>query len=158
MSEHVAEIKWEKNAHADDASTYSRNHVSHFDGKQKLNVSASVEYKGDALCADPEQLLVSAAASCHMLFFLAIAEQLGFLPESYCDMPVGYLERRTAVGWRLRELSFIRRLFFPERRGRTRMLLTGCILEHTSGVLLVIQLKPPLRSVIIQSNVKGPAQ
>lgn len=93
MSEHAAEISWKKNIHADDASTYSRNHVGRFEGEQKLNISAAIEYKGDARCADPEQLLVTAAASCHMLFFLAIAEQQGFLPESYSDTPVGYLEK-----------------------------------------------------------------
>lgn len=91
MSEHYADIKWEKSPHADDGSTYSRNHVARFDGQQLLNVSAAIEYKGDAVCADPEQLLVTAVASCHMLFFLAIAEHQGFLPESYVDTPVGYL-------------------------------------------------------------------
>lgn len=112
MSEHVAEIKWERNTHADDASTYSRNHVSYFDGEQKLNVSAAVEYKGDALCADPEQLLVSAAASCHMLFFLAIAEQQGFLPESYSDMPVGYLEKAGGGGLEITEIELYPKIVF----------------------------------------------
>ncbi|OSQ33979.1 OsmC family protein, partial [Thalassospira mesophila] len=98
MSQHIAEISWEKDTHTDDASTYSRNHVARFEGQQKLNISAGVEYKGDALCADPEQLLVTAAASCHMLFFLAIAEQQGFLPESYSDTPVGYLEKTDGGG------------------------------------------------------------
>jgi organic hydroperoxide reductase OsmC/OhrA len=32
-------------------------------------VSASVEYKSDPMYADPEQMVVSAVASCHMLFF-----------------------------------------------------------------------------------------
>jgi organic hydroperoxide reductase OsmC/OhrA len=112
MSEHVAEIKWEKEIHSNDASTYSRNHVARFEGQQKLNISAAVEYKGDALCADPEQLLVTAAASCHMLFFLAIADQQGFLPESYSDTPVGYLEKTENGGLEITLIELYPKIVF----------------------------------------------
>ena len=61
-----------------------------------IQVSASVEYKGDPTCADPEQMLVSAVSSCHMLFFLAIAEHQGFTVESYQDQPIGHLEKNSA--------------------------------------------------------------
>lgn len=93
MSEHKATIEWNRAPHAQQENTYSRNHVATLAGDQKLNVSASVEYKGDAACADPEQLLVNALASCHMLTFLAIAEFKGYRVAQYRDNAVGYLEK-----------------------------------------------------------------
>lgn len=93
MSVHEATINWQRNPHESEANTYSRNHRVTLNGGQEVNVSASVEFKGDPNCADPEQMLVSAVSSCHMLFFLAIAELQGYQVESYQDNPKGYLER-----------------------------------------------------------------
>jgi organic hydroperoxide reductase OsmC/OhrA len=59
-------------------------------------MSAATEYKGDPNCADPEQLFLTALASCHMLTFLAIAEVKGYRVESYRDAPVAYLEKNAA--------------------------------------------------------------
>lgn len=91
MSEHKATIEWNRAPHAEQEKTYSRNHVATLAGGQRLNVSASVEYKGDVACADPEQLLVNALASCHMLTFLAIAEFKGYRVAQYRDNAVGHL-------------------------------------------------------------------
>jgi len=98
MSVHEAKINWQRNPHLSDSSTYSRNHQVSLNGHQQLNVSASEEFKGDPGCADPEQMLVSAVSSCHMLFFLAIAEFQGFNVESYEDTPKGYLEKNAKGG------------------------------------------------------------
>lgn len=93
MSQHFAAIQWHRVPHPSEASTYSRNHVAALNGQQSLNVSASTEFKGDAACADPEQLLVTALASCHMLTFLAVAERQGYKVEQYEDHAVGFLEK-----------------------------------------------------------------
>lgn len=93
MSEHSATISWSHVPHEGEPETYSRNHTSALKGGQLLNVSAAVAYKGDADCTDPEQMLVSAVASCHMLVFLAIAEAKGLHVESYEDAAVGTLEK-----------------------------------------------------------------
>lgn len=93
MSVHSSNVQWRRTPHASDPATYSRNHLAVLAGGQELQVSASVEFKGDEDCADPEQLLVTAVSSCHMLFFLAIAEQQGFTVDRYDDRPVGFLEK-----------------------------------------------------------------
>lgn len=98
MSVHQSAIRWQRNPHEADANTYSRNHQVTLNGGQQLNVSASTEFKGDSSCADPEQMLVSAVSSCHMLFFLAIADFQGYQVESYHDDPVGHLERNDKKG------------------------------------------------------------
>lgn len=98
MSVHQAKINWQRKPHCSDSVTYSRNHQVSLNGDQQLQVSASTEFKGDPNCADPEQMLVSAVSSCHMLFFLAIAEFQGFQVESYEDVPAGYLEKNGKGG------------------------------------------------------------
>lgn len=98
MSEHSAEIHWRRAPHPQDAGTYDRNHDARFSGGQSLRVSASAEFKGDPACVDPEQMVVSAVGSCHMLFFLAIAEQQGYLVERYHDQPVGTLGKSDRGG------------------------------------------------------------
>ncbi|MCP1675718.1 organic hydroperoxide reductase OsmC/OhrA [Natronocella acetinitrilica] len=92
MSVHHSAISWQRAPHETDPTTYSRNHRVSLNGGQQVNASAAVEFKGDSRCSDPEQLLISAVSSCHMLFFLAIAEIQGYQVESYEDDPVGYLE------------------------------------------------------------------
>lgn len=93
MSVHQATIEWQRAPNAVDPQTYSRNHQALMNGGQVVKVSAGVEYKGDASCADPEQLLLSALGSCHMLTFLAIAEVQGYTVEHYRDTPTGHLEK-----------------------------------------------------------------
>lgn len=93
MSQHSAAIQWFRAPHPLDQRTYSRNHLAALNGQQSVNVSASIDYKGDPACADPEQLLVSALASCHMLTFLAIAEFQGYRVDKYEDNAVGHLEK-----------------------------------------------------------------
>lgn len=98
MSQHRAGILWLRSTHHHDGGTYSRNHVAKLSGQQCVKVSSSVEFSGDPTCADPEQMLVSAVASCHMLTFLAIAEFQGYRVERYEDNAVGHLEKSEGMG------------------------------------------------------------
>jgi organic hydroperoxide reductase OsmC/OhrA len=104
MSVHKAKISWQQDPHSSDSNTYSRNHLVELNSNQHLEVPASEEFKGDAHCADPEQMLVSAVSSCHMLLFLAIAEFQGLTVESYEDNPDGHLENNLNGGSKLRLL------------------------------------------------------
>lgn len=92
MSIHSSRINWQRAVHPLDKATYNRNHIATLNGNQAVAVSASEEFKGDPACAEPEQMLVSAVSSCHMLFFLAIAERQGVTIESYKDRAIGHLE------------------------------------------------------------------
>lgn len=96
MSIHVSHLHWQHKPHSSEAGSYTRDHRATLSGGQVVHVSASPEYKGSPDCADPEQLLVTALASCHMLFFLAIAELKGYRVEEYRDAPLGHLEKDAA--------------------------------------------------------------
>ncbi len=126
MSVHQSAIRWQHAPHETDADTYSRNHRATLNGGQQVDVSASVDFKGDESCADPEQMLVSAVSSCHMLFFLAIAEFQGYRVESYEDDPVGHLESRDTKGMEITRIELSPRVTFggdklPDRKAISRI-------------------------------------
>ena len=52
--------------------TYNRNATVSNPGKPALSVSSAPEYAGDPSCWNPEDLLGSALATCHMLTFLSL--------------------------------------------------------------------------------------
>jgi organic hydroperoxide reductase OsmC/OhrA len=45
----------------------------------------------DAAAVDPEEALVAAASSCHMLFFLALCAARGYVVDRYEDAAIGTL-------------------------------------------------------------------
>ncbi|MGH7291322.1 MAG: OsmC family protein, partial [Myxococcota bacterium] len=58
-----------------------------------LDASAAPEYRGRADLPNPEEALVAALSSCHMLTFLAIAARRRFVVDSYTDDAVGHMEK-----------------------------------------------------------------
>jgi len=101
MSEHHASIAWALGDSPFTYDGYPRAHTTRYGGGVAVQVSAAQEYRGDASLPNPEELLVSAAASCHMLTFLAIAARKKWVVLAYEDAAVGYLEpndeRRLAI-------------------------------------------------------------
>ena len=74
MSEHRIALEWTASDAPFTYEAYTRNHTIRFkDGQEVLTASASPVYRGDGSKADPEDMLVAALSSCHMLSFLAIA-------------------------------------------------------------------------------------
>lgn len=125
-SRHAIEARWFRRAHPEVSATFCRNHEVIVGTGQRLQVSAAKDYKGDPSLADPEQLLVGSVASCHMLFFLAIAEMNGYVVESYIDTAAGYLEREDAGGFSVRRIALAPKVTFspekcPDRKELERM-------------------------------------
>jgi organic hydroperoxide reductase OsmC/OhrA len=93
MAEHHIVLNWEKGDAPFTYETYPRNHALSFkNGQETMIASSSPAYKGDGSKADPEDLLVAALSSCHMLSFLAIAAKKKLTVDSYRDDAVGFLE------------------------------------------------------------------
>lgn len=100
MSEHRIALDWKAGDGAFTYESYTRNHSIQFkDGAQLLAASASPVYRGDADKADPEDMLVAALSSCHMLSFLAIAAKKRLTVTSYRDEAVGFLENEGGKLW-----------------------------------------------------------
>ena len=95
MSEHKATIKWSRGGKDFAYKTYSRDHTWVVNGNE-MPASATTAYLGNPNRVDPEAALVAALSSCHMLTFLALAANKGFVVESYEDAAVGHLEKNAA--------------------------------------------------------------
>lgn len=97
MTQFEATIAWERGQQPFADNRYSRAHEWRFDGGLTVAGSSSPHSvpspMSDAAAVDPEEALVAAVSSCHMLFFLSIAAQRGFIVDSYLDRAVGVLER-----------------------------------------------------------------
>src|SRR3954451_10631617 len=94
MSTYTATITWKSDS--PDTFTknqYTRGHEWSFDGGVTVLASSSphavrVPFSVEA-AVDPEEALVAAASSCHMLSFLWLAAKAGFNIGSYTDNAVG---------------------------------------------------------------------
>jgi len=97
MSEHKATIIWNRTGPDFVAGKYSRQHSWTFDGGITLPASASPSVVpppwSNPAYVDPEEAFVAAVSSCHMLTFLFLASQQGFLVDSYHDEAVGMISR-----------------------------------------------------------------
>jgi len=68
-----------------DYASYSREFQVKIEGKPDLIGSAAAPFRGDASLHNPEDLLLAAVSSCHMLSYLAIAARAGVLVLDYTD-------------------------------------------------------------------------
>lgn len=97
MTLHVAEIAWARGEAAFLDHGYSRAHVWRFDGGAEVPASSAptsvAPPLSDPTAVDPEEALAAAVASCHMLFFLALAAKAGFVIDAYADRPEALLAR-----------------------------------------------------------------
>jgi organic hydroperoxide reductase OsmC/OhrA len=93
MSEHKARIIWARNGVEFGYKTYSRDHLWRFENGVEVPASAAPAYLGNPERVDPESAFVAALSSCHMLTFLAVAANKGFIVDNYEDDAVGHLEK-----------------------------------------------------------------
>ncbi len=97
MSEYSAQVLWERGADAQ-GRRYSRAHNWLFDGGISVPASASPHIVplpySSAEAVDPEEALVAALSSCHMLFFLQYAHDCGHTVLRYEDNAVGEMGKR----------------------------------------------------------------
>jgi organic hydroperoxide reductase OsmC/OhrA len=100
MAEHRIRLTWTDGGRPFTYESYPREHEIVFkDGQDRLTASASPAYKGDGKHADPEDMLVAALSSCHMLSFLAICTKKKITVQSYEDDAVGFLENDGGNLW-----------------------------------------------------------
>jgi organic hydroperoxide reductase OsmC/OhrA len=93
MSEHTARIVWTRTTPAFTLPTFSRDHAVEFGTGQSLELSSTFELRGNPKRVNPEELLLGALASCHMMAFLALAARDGWVVDAYEDSALGFLEK-----------------------------------------------------------------
>ena len=85
-------------------SSYTRDHQIAIDGKERLNLSADAAFKGSADLWNPEDQLVSALSSCHMLTYLALASRNNLVVLAYKDRAKGIMVQE-GNGGRFKEVT-----------------------------------------------------
>ncbi|WP_415288598.1 OsmC family protein [Brevundimonas sp. S1H14] len=96
MSQHVAVVEWNRGDQPFSDNKYGRGHDWRFDGGAVVRGSSAPSPMippplSEEAAVDPEEALVAALSSCHMLFFLAYARKDGFVVDSYRDEAEGTL-------------------------------------------------------------------
>lgn len=100
MATHGCNVAWSRGSATFTDLQYSRRHVWRFDGGAEVPGSSSPHSVrvpwSDPAAVDPEEALVAAVASCHMLWFLSLAAAEGYVVDSYEDSaeavlgPIGF--------------------------------------------------------------------
>ena len=98
--EYRARVHWQRGAAVFTDNRYSRGHSWHFDEGVTVPASSSphtvrVPLSVEA-AVDPEEALVAALASCHMLWFLSLAAAARRRIDDYSDEAVGVMGRNAA--------------------------------------------------------------
>ncbi|MER2528513.1 MAG: OsmC family protein [Candidatus Competibacter denitrificans] len=97
MAHYTAEILWSRSDEPFIDNRYSRKHILRFDGGIEIAGSSSphvipLPYSA-ADAVDPEEAFVASLSSCHMLWFLFLAAQQGFVVDHYHDIAEGVMAK-----------------------------------------------------------------
>jgi organic hydroperoxide reductase OsmC/OhrA len=96
MGTFKTQLTWRRTTPDFRYESYDRNHTVVTGSGREIPCSAAPEFKGDGARANPEEFLVAALSSCHMLTFLAVAAKRKLVVESYDDDAEGTLEKNAA--------------------------------------------------------------
>ena len=120
MSAHTASIHWQFDGGEFRRGRYSRVHTWTFDGGLTVPASPSPSVVpgpwSDPANVDPEEALVAALASCHMMTFLYAAARAGFEVLSYDDDAVGTMAKNAHGVYWVAEVVLNPRITFGERQ------------------------------------------
>ncbi|MGN6192993.1 MAG: OsmC family protein [Rhodanobacteraceae bacterium] len=86
-----ANVEWTGNrgTGTDGYRNYEREHVIRIEGKPEIAGSSDPMFRGDAAKHNPEDMLVAALSTCHMLAYLHVATLAGVVVTAYTDHAEG---------------------------------------------------------------------
>jgi organic hydroperoxide reductase OsmC/OhrA len=114
--EYKATVSWKRGTEAFTDLKFSRAHEWSFDGGVTVPASASPHVvrapfsRADAV--DPEEGLVAALSSCHMLTFLYLAAKQGYVVDSYRDDAAGVMTKNAGGKWFVSRVALRPRIVF----------------------------------------------
>src|SRR5207249_10013248 len=74
-------------------------------GKSPIYGSSDPKFRGDPLPYNPEELLISALSTCHMLWYLHLCADAGIVVLSYEDRAEGVLQESSESGGRFSRVT-----------------------------------------------------
>jgi organic hydroperoxide reductase OsmC/OhrA len=96
LHHYKVEIQWtgNKGSGTDHYTHYERDYNVIIGSKPILHGSSDPAFRGDEEKYNPEDLLLSALSSCHMLWYLHLCSVEGVVVEEYTDHSTGIMEER----------------------------------------------------------------
>jgi organic hydroperoxide reductase OsmC/OhrA len=85
--------------------TYDRSHKVSIEGKPELFLTTDNAAVGDKSKLNPEDLLISAISSCHMLSYLYVCSMEGVVITSYEDNATGIMIEQASGGGSFKEVT-----------------------------------------------------
>lgn len=85
-------LEWTGSVNTSKNYRYDKTYELNFENKPSITGSADATFHGDPLLYNPEELLLSALSSCHMMSFFYLCSTKKIMIESYNDQPLGKLQ------------------------------------------------------------------
>lgn len=85
--------------------TYDRSHTVTITGKPELHLTTDNAAVGDKSKLNPEDLLVTALSSCHMLSYLYVCAMEGVVITEYTDHATGIMIEKDSGGGEFKEVT-----------------------------------------------------
>jgi len=94
LHEYTVNVTWTGNTGRGTKSYkhYERSHDLRVEGKQTIELSSDSSFMGDPSKHNPEEMLVYAVSSCHMLWYLHLCSVHKVVVEAYTDDAEGTME------------------------------------------------------------------
>ncbi|HMB89811.1 MAG TPA: OsmC family protein [Rhodothermales bacterium] len=107
IHEYLAQVTWEGNLGqgTSNYTSYSRSYRVHIAGKPDLAGTADPMFRGEPDKHNPEDLFLTALATCHMLSYLALCARKGIQVIGYEDEARGVLALEPRGGGRFEEVT-----------------------------------------------------
>ncbi len=92
--QYLLTVKWTGNKGKGTSAyrSYERSHTITSKNKPDILCSSDPVFRGDKTKYNPEEFLVAAISSCHMLSYLHLCSDTGIVVVDYIDNPVGIME------------------------------------------------------------------
>lgn len=93
LHHYSANIQWtgNKGTGTSGYAAYDRSHTVSIEGKPAILASSDTPFRGDGTKHNPEDFLLSALSSCHMLWYLHLCSDAGIIVVDYVDNATGIL-------------------------------------------------------------------
>lgn len=85
--------------------TYNRSHTVSIEGKPELFLTTDNPHVGDKTKLNPEDLLVTAISSCHLLSYLYVCSLEGVVITSYTDNATGIMIEQASGGGSFKDIT-----------------------------------------------------
>lgn len=146
MQQFEAKLKWQRGIQAFADQRYSRAHEWMFDGGLRVPASSSPLSvplpMSEPANVDPEEALVAAVSSCHMLFFLSIAAKRDFVVDDYSDHALGVLERDAQGKMSMTRVTLRPAIRFLAIAGQTRRNLRRSTMPRMTNAISRTRSRP----------------